>query len=99
MAVCTISFNITDPSEQGIEDVVIQASVQEPSENGSSLIVPTRVETLTDMDGDATLDLSQGLTGVIVKILYPDGDSGTRDKTYTIDVPASASTTFNDLIG
>lgn len=100
MALCAITFNIQNASETAVEDVIIQANIVEPTEGDSSttLFVPQRVETTTDANGDATLNLRQGLENVTIRILYPDGDSGTKDKTYVINVPVAATAEFNALI-
>lgn len=98
MAVCTISFEILDPSENGIEGAMIEATLIDPVESGNSLIGTKKITQTTDSNGEADLDLQQSLQDVQIRLLIPDGNAGLIDKVYTIDVPASSSAQFNDLI-
>lgn len=98
MATCTVSFNVVDPSETGIEGAEIQANISEPVETGSnSQVFPKRLNATTDSNGDTTLNLIQGLDAQI-RIISNNGNSGSVEKTYNITVPASGTANFNDLV-
>jgi hypothetical protein len=98
---CTVSGTIKDPSNTVISGTVVKASITTPFLHGDgTYIADYELSTEVDANGAWSLTLIETTSiskKITIEIVYPTGN-GTRSRTYSITVPATASANFHSLI-
>lgn len=103
--ICAVTGTIRDYTGTGIGGVTVSAYAERPfiHPTDNSLIVNYQITTTTASNGTWTLNLVETTTPnttLTISFVYPIGSNSlnTRQE-YTIQVPNSASATFQSLIG
>lgn len=103
MALCTVSGTFTNVASDPIEFIKVKASIVTPFfDDDGNFISPTEKETVSDEDGEWSLDLLQG-SSVVLTFEYPPNNidlytDSYRRLTYSIEIPETSTANISDLI-
>ena len=100
MATCVVSGTLLDPSETAISGATVSFKIDNAYANSSStnFFAPKTVSTTTASDGTWSLTLSRGISGVIQIDYTADSYSPARRLSFSVVVPAAATSSFNTLV-
>ncbi len=94
MSTCTVTGTLVTPGNDRIGSAVVKFNIQNPV---TGIISPKEVRTLSATDGTWSLDLVQGVTG-LMKIEYPEDPKGSSSiHFFSLVIPSSASATFSEV--
>lgn len=99
MATCAVSGTLMDPSETAISGATVRFTIQTPNFNGSTInfFAPKEITTTTASNGTWTLNISQGMSGVISFDYPPNSTDSTRRINYSVVIPAASTASFESI--
>lgn len=98
---CTVSGTVKDPSNTAISGTVVRAYITTPFLHGDgTYIADYDLSTTVDANGAWSLTLIETTSvskKIEIDIEYPTGN-GTRIRSYSVTIPATATANFSDLV-
>lgn len=101
MANCAVSGTLVDSGSNAVSGATVRFNVIAPistSTLASTLFVPTEISTTSASNGSWTLNITQGLSGILSIDYPPNSTDSTRRYTYSIVIPSQSTATINSLI-
>lgn len=94
MSVCTVSGTLLDPSSTAISGAVIRFNIQNPV---TGVISPHEVRTSSAANGTWSLDITQGVTGILTIEYAEDSSESSSEHAFNLSIPSQTSATFSSV--
>lgn len=99
MSICIVTGTLVDSSTTGVSGATVKfRTVRAVLDASNSLVLPVEISTTTASNGSWTLNIDQGISGIMSFDFPPSVIGASQRQTYSIAVPASTSCPFYSLV-